>query len=416
MQQCSYLLVAPMGYKIRLSFDDFDLDLADMCQGDGLSIHDGLVQNKFIGPLIGRFCGDARPRDVESSGDKMFISFNSDFLESGKGYALTYKAVLQSVPFCPLGQIRCKNRKCVSISNKCNGNDDCGDGSDEENCFTRGGGSTVECGRPSVQPKSGPEGDRIVEGSEAIPNSWPWQVSLQLTLMEPVGHMCGGTLVNDRWVVTAAHCFASVQQKELWRVHFGKHNKFEEENGEVVRYVKKLIIYPDIPEEVFKQNGQFDIGHDLALLQLSAPVNFTSKISTACLPNQGERLAENTICYSTGWGMTRGTGKNDVLKQAVTPILAPDHCKQDIAPFVDANQLCTGHLHGGEGVCHGDSGGPLVCKDIQSGKWTLHGIVSYGTDTSYEGGLCGLAKVPGVFTRLAAKRNWVDSMMAKYGK
>lgn len=62
-----------------------------------------------------------------------------------------------------------------------------------------------ECGKRSTSPSYGQ--DRVVGGKEANPGSWPWQADLQLAFIHPNGHMCGGTLINAQWVLSAAHCF-----------------------------------------------------------------------------------------------------------------------------------------------------------------------------------------------------------------
>nr|CDJ26742.1 CUB and LDL domains-containing trypsin-like serine peptidase 1 protein [Tityus serrulatus] len=385
--QCSYLIKAPVGKRIHLTFKDFELDVAEQCSGDRLSIHEG---NTFRSPVRFVFCGDTAPRDIISFQNEILIVFQTDFMIQKKGFHLTYKTTT-SQTVCNPGEGMCRNRKCTPASGRCNGIDECGDGSDEQQCPKVVVPPNPTCGVPKIAPVFNSVQERIIGGQEAKPGSWPWQVDLQIDPVNPSGHMCGGAILNSQWVITASHCFQPQPNKLAWRLHFGKHNKFTEDKTEVVRYVDRLVIYPDIPEATFLKTRQFNIRDDLTLLKLNAPLNFTDYIQPVCLPPKNKQLPVGTDCYSTGWGMTRGSGKTDALKQVKMTVLDPAVCAGPFMPFNPNTMLCMGVRKQGSGVCHGDSGGPLVCK-YSDNKWYLTGLVSFGTDANYQSGLCAIGQ------------------------
>ncbi|MEE6482123.1 hypothetical protein FKM82_013157, partial [Ascaphus truei] len=251
------------------------------------------------------------------------------------------------------------------------------------------------CGVSTYQPAV----SRVVNGEEAIPNSWPWQVSLQYIYNGYWYHTCGGSLIASNWVLTAAHCISS---SNVYRVLLGKHNLGLSEPGQKTINVIKLLNHS-------KWNpNRLSNGFDISLIKLEEHVTYSSTIQPSCLPPAGYILPHNSGCYVTGWGNVQTNGPSpDKLQQGL--LLVVDHatCSQSDwwGRSVQTNMICGG----GDGIissCYGDSGGPLNCQN-EEGKWELHGVVSFGSSSG-----CNYYKKPSVFTRVSDFNSWISTVRA----
>uniref|UniRef100_A0A9J7XBA8 chymotrypsin n=1 Tax=Cyprinus carpio carpio TaxID=630221 RepID=A0A9J7XBA8_CYPCA len=172
--------------------------------------------------------------------------------------------------------------------------------------------SALGCGVPAIKPQT--IGSRIVNGQNAISGSWPWQVSLQL----PSGfHFCGGSLINQNWVLTAAHCPVVVGYH---RVILGEHDRGSSVEPIQVKLVSKVITHPLYSRATFN--------NDIALLKLSSPVTLTPRISPVCLAPSALSILPGTRCFTTGWGRTATTTSPLILQQTGVPIISPAVCRQ----------------------------------------------------------------------------------------
>lgn len=139
--------------------------------------------------------------------------------------------------------------------------------------------SQYECGRPARQPSV--EGvllnvaneGRIINGENALLNSWPWVVSLRLRSGAQINeHICGGSLIYSNYVLTAAHCVFKRTARKL-AVIVGSNSL---DSVEHVYYVSELVYHSE-----FDKN---EIINDIALLKLEKHVTFSDSVSTICLP------------------------------------------------------------------------------------------------------------------------------------
>ncbi|XP_042347963.1 chymotrypsin-C-like [Plectropomus leopardus] len=251
------------------------------------------------------------------------------------------------------------------------------------------------CGLPTFPPVV----SRVVGGVDAKPHSWPWQISLQYNRQGEWRHTCGGTLISNQWVLTAAHCISKGKE---YRVAMGKQNLIETEEGAVFMTPATIVVHE-------KWNPLF-IRNDIALIKLESPVTLSDSIMPACVPAAGLILPNNYPCYVTGWGrISTGGPIADILQQALLPVVDHATCSQSDwwGPQVKETMVCAG----GDGVvsgCNGDSGGPLNCQNTD-GAWEVHGIVSFGSGLS-----CNFPKKPTVFTRVSAYIDWINSKMVAY--
>ncbi|KAK1344726.1 hypothetical protein QTO34_013424 [Cnephaeus nilssonii] len=240
-----------------------------------------------------------------------------------------------------------------------------------------------------------------MSGQDAQPGQWPWQVSLK----EYGQHVCGGSLITKDWVLTAAHCFDRNQPLQAYVVMLGTIFSYPPiSQFPHYRSVAQLITHPSYKD-----------GHssgDIALVQLTSPVNLSELILPVCLPKPGDALGHGTWCWVTGWGninSNQALPPPFTLQELQLPLIDTQTCdayyhENSITPsqepIILEDMLCAGFEGGQKDACQGDSGGPLVC-DID-GVWTQAGVVSWGSD-------CGLSKKPGVYTNVSVYTTWILS-------
>ncbi|XP_038135056.1 transmembrane protease serine 9-like isoform X1 [Cyprinodon tularosa] len=245
-----------------------------------------------------------------------------------------------------------------------------------------------ECGLAPLNTK-------IVGGEDVSPGSWPWQVSLHINT-----HICGGSLINEQWVLTAAHCLSGFNPAII-TVYLGRQVQNGSNPNEISRTVSKFILHPDF--------GLFE--NDIALLKLSLPVNFTSYIFPVCLAASNSTFHSGVKSWVTGWGNIRF---NDPLPspgnllEVEAEIVGNGQCSCDYGDIgnvsITKNMICAGFREGGKGPCFGDSGGPLVSK--QDDRWIQAGIVSFSVG-------CAKPYFPAVYTRVSQYNNWINSHITR---
>nr|XP_029133939.1 uncharacterized protein LOC109987560 [Labrus bergylta] len=239
-----------------------------------------------------------------------------------------------------------------------------------------------------------PLNTRIVGGEDAPPGSWPWQVSLQIF----GGHVCGGSLINKEWVMTAAHCFFSASPTD-WQVSLGRQNLQGENPNEVTKSVDTIILHPNY-DSVTSDN-------DIALLRLSTPVQFTDYIRPVCLAAGDSTFNNGTDSWVTGWGAVQegvSLPFPETLQEVQVPVLGNRQCNclNGVGTVTD-NMICAGVLAGGKDSCQGDSGGPMVNQ--QGSIWVQSGVVSFGFG-------CARPNLPGVYSRVSRYQSWIESLIS----
>lgn len=228
---------------------------------------------------------------------------------------------------------------------------------------------------------------RIINGHDSKPGDWPFMVSL---MYHGNQHFCGGSILNDNTILTAAHCLlVSNIPAEDTMVYIGHVD---------INSIDSNSLYE---VDRFDHNQQFDgnqlyHGHDVGLVKLKRSIDFTAqKVEKVCLPNPGEEpVAEK--CIVMGWGLTAPSGGavSTILKEVGVPILRSDDCGNG-----EETLICAGFVQGGKDSCQGDSGGPLVCPMKSDPKqWLQFGIVSYGD---------GCAKTYGFYTKVESMVKWI---------
>ncbi|XP_032678014.1 trypsin-1-like [Odontomachus brunneus] len=231
------------------------------------------------------------------------------------------------------------------------------------------------------------EESRIVGGQTTSMNEFPWMARLSYLNK----FYCGGTLINDRYVITAAHCVKGF----MWfmiKVTFGEHDRCIEKGAET-RYVVRVM------------TGEFsflNFDNDIALLRLNERVPLSDTIRPICLPSMLDNQYEGTKAIASGWGTLQEDGKPSCFLQEVeVPVMSLQACRNtSYSPrMISDNMLCAGYLEGKKDSCQGDSGGPLIAER-EDKKYELIGVVSWGNG-------CARPGYPGVYTRITRYMDWI---------
>ena len=198
------------------------------------------------------------------------------------------------------------------------------------------------------------------------------------------GHFCGGSLVREDWVVTAAHCVQGDSPSSI-EVVIGLHN-VNGTTGQQTRNVDAIIIHP--------QYSGNSLDNDYALLHLTQPITDFEPIKLATSDSHDD---EPVISTTMGWGATSSGGSSSaILLEVDVPI--DDSCGNYSNSSITNNMVCAGDSNGGEDSCQGDSGGPLIMTN-DDGEYELIGIVSWGYG-------CAEAGYPGVYSRIYPRLDW----------
>ncbi|XP_072165247.1 trypsin-2-like [Diadema setosum] len=242
----------------------------------------------------------------------------------------------------------------------------------------------VSCGEtPTVWGIRGIENGnilaKIIGGTNAKRGNWPWQAQL---VLKGSGHYCGGTLVDEYHVLSAAHCFQRYG-KRSFKVRLGEHNQRIDEGSEQEFDIECLYKHADYDSRT--------TNNDIALLRLNRPAVITQHVTPACLPSEGE-FQPNHQCWISGWGNLEPF----YYISSMQAIRTQTHCTHADGPTFTANKLtpqmfCAGFLQGGVDSCDGDSGGPLVCE--KEGIWKVVGVTSWGYG-------CAQPNAPGVYAEV----------------
>ncbi|XP_068203991.1 trypsin-1-like [Palaemon carinicauda] len=240
--------------------------------------------------------------------------------------------------------------------------------------------------------RCGQKGDsRIVGGNDAQINEWPWQAAI----MDGRKQFCGGSLINDRYILTAAHCTQGLRPRDI-TVRLAEHRlSTAGETSLVTRDVKKIIDHRNyIPGDEI---------NDISLLQLSSPVEMSSTVVPVCMPPPNPRYT-NKMATITGWGDTSDGGPaSDVLKEVTVKVMSNAACRRlSYGSAIKKTMLCA--AGDGKDSCQGDSGGPLVFMD-GGGNYDQIGVVSWGYGCAEKG-------YPGVYTRVNEYLNWIRANAA----
>uniref|UniRef100_H3CAT7 Vitamin K-dependent protein C n=1 Tax=Tetraodon nigroviridis TaxID=99883 RepID=H3CAT7_TETNG len=233
----------------------------------------------------------------------------------------------------------------------------------------------------------------MVGGEVGKKGESPWQV----LLLNAAGRFhCGGVLIDESWVLTAAHC---LENSRTFRVRLGDYERLRSEGSEVTLKVAKAFKHPLYNRRL--------ADNDISLLRLETPAPLSDYIVPICLP--GRRLAQQVLQRNGTMTVVSGWGKEDLqsskfssaLNVIKVPLVDTDVCQQTMTHNVTTNMLCAGVVGQRMDACEGDSGGPMVT--LYRRTWFLLGLVSWG-----EG--CGDLDKLGIYTKVSNYLDWINQV------
>ena len=228
----------------------------------------------------------------------------------------------------------------------------------------------------------------IVGGEEVDPACPDCKYDFMVSLQTNSGyHFCGGALVREDWVITAAHCVQGDSPSQV-KVKIGLHN-VNGTQGSITRSVSQIIIHPSY--------SSWSLNNDYAILQLSQPITNFEPIQLVTDTSHDE---EPVMATTMGWGATQSGGwGSNILLEVDVPI--DDSCGNYSNSDITNNMVCAGYNTGGYDSCQGDSGGPLIMTN-SDGEYELIGIVSWGYG-------CAEPGYPGVYAKVHSRLDWFFS-------
>ncbi|KAG8197227.1 hypothetical protein JTE90_011381 [Oedothorax gibbosus] len=258
-----------------------------------------------------------------------------------------------------------------------------------------------KAGKPSNDIPTMDQHGKIVGGHNTIKGAYPWQVML----WEPtLKSFCGGSLLNERWMITAGHCFVNYEGLRWDRIiiKIGKYDRETEEPHEfrtTIADPSSIVVHPSY--------NKVNFDNDLALVRLRDHVPFSDYILPLCLGGRNlEDFPTGSLQMGTvvGWGKLKEYGPSPrYLQEIRLPIVDQKKCIASTNFTVSRNMFCAGYAQEIVGdACKGDSGGPFMIS--KNNRWYLLGIVSWG-----EG--CGKEGKYGFYTRVVNYLPWIKGIM-----
>lgn len=234
--------------------------------------------------------------------------------------------------------------------------------------------ATVALAALSLQPAQAtaaptPAPQPVVGGTRAAQGEFPWMVRLSMG--------CGGSLLTQQIVLTAAHCVGSSGNNTGITATAGV---VDLRSGSAIKVRSTKVL---------RAPGYNGRGKDWALIKLAQPINLpTLGIATTTAHNNGTFTV-------AGWGADREGGRQQrYLLKAQVPYVSDASCRQSYgSSFIPDEEICAGYPQGGTDTCQGDSGGPMFRRD-DNGSWIQVGIVSWGYG-------CARPNYPGVYTEVS---------------
>lgn len=251
---------------------------------------------------------------------------------------------------------------------------------------------------------------RIIDGENALEGEYPHMAALGYGNLTNIHWHCGGTLINQDFVLTAAHCLYSREFGKVKFVELGSITLLKNmELHHFMHHILNIYLVNEIHEHPDYQPPS--TYHDIALLKLHRRVVYTPNIKPACLYEKQslDMFKTRNIIEVTGWGLTQfGGSPSDVLQRVKLDLFTEEECRNKymrsigrrLSRGILEGQFCAGSYNSSADACAGDSGGPLQYLNHASGLHCVIGITSFGKT-------CGESASPGVYTMVSRYLPWI---------
>ncbi|KAF6019647.1 hypothetical protein EB796_022010 [Bugula neritina] len=232
---------------------------------------------------------------------------------------------------------------------------------------------------------------------------WPWHVKLTIGST----HICGGSILSDKWILTAGHCVASITNPSDIKVVYGT-NRFDGSGG-TTRIARRIVIHPQYKPTLYRGSAFTTYSYDFAMIQVDS-IQYSARAQPACLPTQDDLISDDTNCYITGFGSIVANSQQPhypkYLQEGKTRVVSDKVCniqyKTTYRLDVPEEWLCAGYVTAGIDSCVGDSGGPLVC--LMNKRWVLQGVVSWGSSCKQS--------IPSIYAKVSVATPWINEYTA----
>ncbi|KAK4881493.1 hypothetical protein RN001_004812 [Aquatica leii] len=264
--------------------------------------------------------------------------------------------------------------------------------------------------------------NRIIDGTITDLREFPWMALLIYQTAKGPGLACGGVLVNQKFVLTAAHCVTGNSAKKIGNliaVRLGEYdtrtnpdcdeNPIDEDcaASHVDIYVDSIYFHPNYTA---KSSSRYN---DIALVKLQTAVTYSKDLQPICLPSvssEGLWINPGSELHISGWGQTETRESGSFVKlKAKVPVVNRQKCNTPYSAkgiVIGDLQLCAGG--GTTDTCKGDSGGPLMFEDnsnLTDPRWYAVGVTSFGAEP------CATKDVPAIYTKITPYLEWINSII-----
>uniref|UniRef100_A0AAG5CNX1 Peptidase S1 domain-containing protein n=1 Tax=Anopheles atroparvus TaxID=41427 RepID=A0AAG5CNX1_ANOAO len=255
----------------------------------------------------------------------------------------------------------------------------------------------------------------VWKGQEAKDGHWPWHVALWRSMGGTISYFCGGTVLDNNVVLTAAHCLqtpSGLIGRDQVTVQVGRNRLKLADDRTKEHEVLDMFVHPGYTA--------VSVDNDIAIIRLATDITYTNYIQPICLWDRGEDLTPvvGSRGFVVGFGIDESNRPPGSLREAQLPVVSNFQCVRSnpnfFGPTLTEKMFCAGDRNG-TSACNGDSGGGLFFQYGE--RWVIRGVVSFTQSRSIDGisnKVCDPEEFT-VFTDVAKYLDWIGQYLRKAG-